>query len=87
MKAEGDRREVYNDITYHPIGSKRIDKFNEKHGLVDRRSGGDRRVNHKLREVIKRSAEVISYEKAEELRRQGNTTGMFNVMFGKENND
>jgi len=77
MKAEGDRREVYNDITYHPIGSKRIDKFNEKHGLVDRRSGGDRRVNHNLRRS----------RKAEELRRQGNTTGMFNVMFGKENND
>ena len=49
MKAEGDRREVYNDITCHPVGSKRIDKFNEKHGLVDRRKGGDRRENHKLR--------------------------------------
>jgi hypothetical protein len=49
MKA--DRREVYNAITCHPVSSKRIDKYNEKYGLVDRRSGGDRRVNHDLRRL------------------------------------
>ena len=52
MKVKGDRREVVNDIAYHPVGSKRSDKFNEKYGLQDRRTGGDRRENHKLRAWI-----------------------------------
>ena len=32
-----DRRKVYNNIAYQPVGSERISKFNMKYNLEDRR--------------------------------------------------